>query len=84
MPASLDGWRRSGARLRALLPVRHVAAFYGLHWETVKQIDKKHLQGTLGPVDFSGVETIVLDESVTQKSHYHATAIVESCTKQVL
>ncbi|HON92953.1 MAG TPA: ISL3 family transposase [Sedimentisphaerales bacterium] len=74
----------SVARLCALLPVRHVAGFYGLHWETVKQIDKEHLLETLGPVDLSGVEVIVLDEFAIQKGHRYATVIAEPYTKRVL
>lgn len=50
------------ARLCALLPIKHVAEFYGLGWDAVKQIDKQHLQETLGPVDLAGIEVIVMDE----------------------
>ncbi len=72
------------ARLCALLPIKHVAQFYGLHWSTVKEIDKQHLQETLGPVDLSGVEAIVMDEFAIQKGHRYATVIADPYTKRVL
>ena len=65
------------ARLCAILPIKHVAEFYGLHWETVKQIDKQHLQETLGPPDLADVEAIVMDEFAIQKGHRYATVVVE-------
>lgn len=34
----------------------HVAGHYGLARETVKQIDCRHLERELGPIDLSGVE----------------------------
>ena len=36
------------ARLCAVLPINHVAAFLGVGWETVKAIDASHLEATLG------------------------------------
>ena len=72
------------ARLCALLPICHVGAFYGLHWTTVKEIDKRHLQESLGPVNLSGVEVIVMDEFAIQKGHRYATVIAEPYTKRVL
>jgi len=72
------------ARLCAILPIKHVAAFYGLHWETVKQIDKQHLQETLGPPNLSGIEAVVMDEFAIQKGHRYATVIVEPYSKRVL
>jgi transposase len=35
------------ARRSELLPIRHVAQYYGVHWETVKQIHKQYLQRKL-------------------------------------
>lgn len=72
------------AQLCAILPIQHVAQFYGLHWDTVKQIDKQHLHETLGPVDLSGVQAIVMDEFAIQKGHRYATVIAEPYTKRVL
>jgi transposase len=75
---------QSVARMCALLPIKHVADFYGLHWSTVKEIDKQYLQEKLGPVDLSNVQVIAMDEFSIQKGHRYATVIVEPYTKRVL
>jgi transposase len=74
----------SVARLCRVLPIRHVAEWFGLDWKTVKAIDKEHLERALGPVDLSGVEQIVMDEFAIQKGHRYATVIVEPASKRVL
>ncbi len=72
------------ARLCAVLPIRHVADYLGLGWDAVKEIDRRHLEETLGPVDLTGVEAIVMDEFAIQKGQRYATTIVEPTTKRVL
>ncbi len=72
------------ARLCQLLPVKQVADYYGLHWDTVKRLDKEHLQRTLGPPDLAGVTVIAMDEFAIQKGHRYATVIVDPYTKRVL
>jgi len=74
----------SVARLCHVLPIKHVAEFFGLGWDTVKQIDKAYLQRTLGPVDLSGLEVIAMDEFAIQKGHRYATVIIEPHIKKVL
>lgn len=74
----------SVTRLCALLPIKQVAEFFDLHWETVKRLDKEHLQSTLGPPDLSGVEVIAMDEFAIQKGHRYATVVVEPYTRRVL
>ena len=64
--------------------MRHVAAYYGLDWDTVKQIDCRHLERELGPVDLAGVVAIGMDEFAIQKGHRYATEIVEPSRKRVL
>jgi transposase len=74
----------SVARLCAVLPIKHVAAHYGLHWEQVKNIDKAYLQRTLGPPDLSGLRELVIDEFSIRKGHRYATVIAEPATRRVL
>jgi transposase len=74
----------SVARLCKILPIKHVSEWYGLHWSTVKRIDKAYLQRTLGPPEVSGVEVIAMDEFAIQKGHRYATVVVEPYRKQVL
>jgi len=44
----------SVARMCKVMSIRHVASFYGLAWDTVKDIDYRYLERELGPVDFEG------------------------------
>jgi transposase len=74
----------SVARLCRILPIKHVAEYFGLHWSTVKRIDKAYLERALGPVDLSNVTQIVMDEFAIHKGHRYATVIVEPETKRVL
>jgi transposase len=74
----------SVARLCSVLPVKHVAGFYGLSWDQVKRIDKTHLETTLGPVDLEGVEVVIMDEFALHKGHRYATVVAQPSTKQVL
>lgn len=74
----------SVARLCQVLPVKHVAEFFGLGWDAVKAIDKAYLAHKLGPVDLSGVEVIAMDEFSLRKGHRYATVVVDPRRKRVL
>jgi transposase len=74
----------SVVRLCAVLPIKHVAAFFGLGWHTVKAIDEAALRRQLGPVDLSGVDLVLLDEFAIQKGHRYATVAVDAQRKRVL
>lgn len=75
------------ARLAMVLPIRHVAAWFHVHWDTVKQIDRRALYTRLGPItteSLAGVRFLVIDEFAIQKGHRYATVIVDPETKRVL
>jgi len=72
------------ARLAQVLPVKHVAEWFGIGWETVKQIDQRALERRLGPVDLRAVRVIAIDEVAIQRGHRYATVVVEPPTKRVL
>lgn len=74
----------SVARLCAVLPIKQVAAFFGLSWSTVKAIDQRYLEAALGPIDLSGVQVIAMDEFAIQKGHRYATVIIDPSVKKVL
>ena len=74
----------SVARLCAVLSIKQVAAFFGLGWDAVKAIDKRHLEETLGPIDLTGVTVIAMDEFAIHKGHRYATVIVDPTVKRVL
>jgi transposase len=72
------------ARLCEFLPIKQVAAFYGLSWGTVKEIHKSFLERELGPVDVKGVRMIAMDEFAIQKGHRYATVVLDPQSKRVL
>ena len=74
----------SVARMCKAMSIVHVARYYGLDWDTVKQIDCRHLERELGPIDLAGVEIIAMDEFAIQKGHRYATVVVEPLRKRVL
>lgn len=75
---------QSVSRMCKVMSIRHVARYYRLDWDTVKEIDCRQLERELGPVDLSGVEAIGMDEFAIQKGHRYATVVVEPFRKQVL
>lgn len=79
-------WRlaRNVALLCKVMSVRHVAAFYGLAWSTVKLIDYRFLQREVGQPCLDDIEVIGMDEFAIQKGHRYATVIVEPYRKAVL
>ncbi len=72
------------ARLCGLLPVEHVASWFGLGWDQVKKIDKAALDLRLNPADLTGIEELAMDEFALHKGHRYATVIADPSTKRVL
>ena len=75
---------RSVTRLRKVLPMKHVPAFYGLGWDTVKAIDNARLEATLGDPDLTELELLAMDEFAIKRGHRYATIFVEPNRKEVL
>ena len=74
----------SVAQLCRVLPIRHVASFYGLSWDTVKAIDRAWLERHLEPQVVEPVDTILMDEFALTKGHRYATVVVDPRRKRVL
>lgn len=75
------------ARLAMVLPIDHVARWFGCHWTTVKQIHQRALEQQLGPItreSLADVRVLAIDEFAIQKGHRYATVIVDPTTKRVL
>jgi transposase len=75
------------ARLAMILPLDHVATWFGVHWTTVRLIHGRALYAQLGPVtreSLRGVRYLAIDEFAIQKGHRYATVIVDPETKRVL
>src|ERR1041385_1731933 len=68
------------AGLAQVLPIKHVAAWFGVSWDTVKQIDQRALAARLGPVegiDLVDVRQIAIDEFALHRGHEYATIVVD-------
>lgn len=74
----------SVARLAQVLPIKQVAAWFGLSWDTVQAIDRAALEQRLGPMTFSGVRAVAIDEFAIQRGHRYATVVAEPDTRRVL
>jgi transposase len=72
------------ARLAQVLPIKHVAQWYGVGWDTVKQIDQRALTARLGSIDLHGVRVIAIDEFALRRGYRYATIVADACTKRVL
>jgi len=87
----LSPWERVTKRLAEsvvqlcrVLPVKQVAEFYGLDWDTVKNLDVAALVQQLLPVELSRVTVIAMDEFAVRKGHRYATVVLEPQRKRVL
>ncbi|MEO6877029.1 MAG: ISL3 family transposase [Gemmatimonadaceae bacterium] len=79
------------ARLAMVLPIQHVAHWFGVHWSTVKQLHQRALEAALeaalGPITaetLADVRMLAIDEFAIQKGHRYATVIVDPSCKRVL
>ncbi len=67
-----------------LLPIRHVAQLTGLHWHTIKNIDKQRLARDIVPPDRRKLRRLIMDEFALHKGHRYATVVICADTQQVL
>jgi transposase len=61
-----------------------IADAFGLHWDTVKAIDKAALEGELNPPDLTGVRHLALDEFSIKRRHTYGTIFLDVERNRVL
>ncbi|MEE4189998.1 MAG: ISL3 family transposase [Halieaceae bacterium] len=76
--------RRYAEQLLRLLPIRHVAEMTGLHWHTLKAIDKARLSREVPTPDLSQVRYLLMDEFALHKGHRYATVVMDAERRSVL
>ena len=71
-------------QLLRLLPIKHVAQLTGLHWHTLKGIDKARLTRDLPAPDLRRVRYLLMDEFALHKGHRYATVVMDAERRSVL
>ncbi|WP_271410553.1 ISL3 family transposase [Pseudomonas sp. Q1-7] len=70
--------------LLQLLPISHVSRLTGLHWHTLKTLDKRRLEAAVGAFKPGDVRRLVMDEFALHKGHRYATVIMDAERTRVL
>ena len=65
-------------------PSRHVSQLTGVGWHTIKEIDKRRLQTSVGTIELGEVRRLVMDEFALHKGHRYATVIMDAERTRVL
>lgn len=79
-----DRLRQHVEVLLTLLPLKQIADLTGLHWHTLKALDKARLARDLPEPDLSRVRYLVMDEFALFKGHRYASVVIDAETRQVL
>ena len=68
------------------MPIKQVAAWFQVSWDTVKQIDQRALTRRLGRAEdhLDNLRVIAIDEFALQRGHRYATVVLDPTTKRVL
>ncbi len=70
--------------LLRILPISHVSQLTGLHWHTLKTLDKRRLETEVGAFEPGTVRRLVMDEFALHKGHRYATVIMDADRTRVL
>lgn len=70
--------------LREEMTISAVAERLQLHWSTVKEIEKTHLQNKYKKIDLKGIESIGIDEVYIGKKHKFLTIVRDLLSGRVL
>lgn len=87
----LDRYSRMTRRLAeavgqwcAKLPVKHVAQLFGLHWTTVREVDRRRLQALVQALPAPQPRRLMMDEFALHKGHRYASVVLDADTRRVL
>ena len=72
------------AQCCAKLPVAHAAQLFGLHWNTVREIDRRHLRQRLSELPPAHPRRLIMDEFALHKGHRYASVVLDADTRRVL
>lgn len=70
--------------LLRILPISHVSQLTGLHWHTLKALDKRRLEAQAGAIEPGDFRRLVMDEFALYKGHRYATVIMDAERTRVL
>lgn len=70
--------------LLQLLPISHISQLTGLHWHTIKTLDRRRLQTAFGTFEPGDVRRLVMDEFALHKGHRYATVVMDAERTRVL
>lgn len=68
----------------ARLPTRHVAEMFGLHWGTVRLLERRALEAKLTALSAPQPKRLVMDEFALYKGHRYASVVLDAETRRVL
>ncbi|MDQ3205945.1 MAG: ISL3 family transposase [Pseudomonadota bacterium] len=68
----------------ARLPTAHVAALFGLHWSTVRTLDRRRLETAVAALPPAEPKRLVMDEFALYKGHRYASVVLDADTRRVL
>src|SRR3546814_19830107 len=66
------------------LPTLHVAQLFGLHWDTVRLLERRALQAALSVLPKAQPRRLVMDEFALFKGHRYASVVLDADTRRVL
>ncbi|MEB6588537.1 MULTISPECIES: ISL3 family transposase [Pseudomonas] len=66
------------------LPTLHVAELFGLHWDSVRLLERRALQAALEKLPKAQPRRLVMDEFALFKGHRYASVVLDADTRRVL